>query len=55
MTSGKAHELKGRVKEAAGALTGDDSLKGEGILEQIFGYLKQAVESVIDAVRNLFR
>jgi hypothetical protein len=30
MAGGKTDELKGRVKEAAGALTGDAKLKREG-------------------------
>ena len=31
---GAAEELKGRVKEAAGAITGDESLKQEGAAQQ---------------------
>ena len=34
MTSGKTDELKGRVKEAAGALTDDKKLKREGQADQ---------------------
>ena len=55
MASGKVDELKGRVKEAAGALTGDDQLKHEGMLDQVLGHIKQSLESVIDAVRGLLR
>ena len=32
--SGKTDELKGRVKEAAGALTDDDKLRREGRADQ---------------------
>ena len=34
---GKGTELKGRVKDAAGGLTGDSSLQGEGKLDQLKG------------------
>jgi len=52
MTSGKSDELKGRVKEAAGALTGDAKLKREGKTDQAMGKLKQQVEKVIDKVKD---
>ena len=52
MTSGKSDELKGRVKEAAGALTGDAKLKREAKTDQAMGKLKQQVEKVIDKVKD---
>jgi len=52
MTSGKSDELKGRVKEAAGALTGDKKLKREGKADQAVGKIKQKVEKVIDKVKD---
>ena len=52
MASGKSDELKGRVKEAAGALTGDDELKHEGQVDQAAGKVKQAVEKVVDKVND---
>ena len=52
MTSGKSDELKGRVKEAAGALTGDAKLKRQGKTEQAAGKLKQRVEKVIDKIKD---
>jgi uncharacterized protein YjbJ (UPF0337 family) len=52
MTSGKTDELKGRVKEAAGALTGDAKLKREGKADQLVGKVKQTVEKVIDKVKD---
>lgn len=52
MASGKADELKGRVKEAAGTLTGDAKLKREGKAEQLAGKVKQKVESAIDKVKK---
>ena len=51
MASGKSDELKGRVKEAAGALTDDKKLKREGQVDQAAGKIKQNVEKVVDKVR----
>jgi uncharacterized protein YjbJ (UPF0337 family) len=52
MASGKSDELKGRVKEAAGALTGDRKLKREGKADQAIGKIKQKVEKVVDKVKD---
>ena len=52
MASGKSDELKGRVKEAAGALTGDAKLKREGRADQAVGKIRQKVEKVIDKVKD---
>jgi uncharacterized protein YjbJ (UPF0337 family) len=52
MASGKSDELKGHVKEAAGAMTGDDELKREGQVDQAAGKIKQAVEKVVDKVKD---
>jgi uncharacterized protein YjbJ (UPF0337 family) len=52
MSSGKSDEVKGRVKEAAGALTGDAKLKREGKVDQTVGKLKQNTEKLIDKVRK---
>jgi len=52
MSSGKSDELKGRVKEAAGALAGDRKLKREGKADQAVGKIKQKVEKVIDKVKD---
>ena len=52
MASGKSDELKGRVKEAAGVLTGDEKLKREGKADQAVGKIKQVVEKVIDKIKH---
>lgn len=52
MASGKSDKIKGRVKEAAGALTGDAKLKRTGLIDQAVGNLKQMVESTIDMMKN---
>ena len=50
--SGKTDQAKGRVKEAAGALTGDKKLKREGKADQAAGKVKQKVQKVIDKVKG---
>jgi uncharacterized protein YjbJ (UPF0337 family) len=41
---GSIQVVKGRVEEAAGALAGNDKLRGKGRTDQSVGHLKQAVE-----------
>jgi len=50
--SGKADEVKGRVKEAAGAIADDDQLRREGKVDQAAGKTKQAVEKAVDKVKD---
>jgi len=50
--AGKAEEVKGRIKEAAGAVTDNDKLRREGKVEQAAGKTKQAVEKVVDKVKD---
>jgi len=53
MSSSTSDKLKGRLKEAAGALTGDDDLKKEGQRDQTAAKVKGAVEKVIDKAKDL--
>ncbi len=48
--SGKTDEVKGRIKEAAGVLTGNEKLREEGKLDQAVGKTEQAVQKAADAV-----
>lgn len=48
----KSDELKGHVKEAVGALTGDAKLKGEGKTDEAVGKIKQNVEKVVDKLKD---
>ena len=54
---GKTDVVKGRIKEAAGALTGNDKLREEGKTDQAVGKAEQAVqktaETVNKAVKNV--
>ena len=52
MASGTTDKAKGRVKEAAGALTGDKKLKTEGKVDQLAGKVKNAVGAVVDKVKD---
>jgi len=38
---GKAENLKGRVKQAVGALVGDKSTEGEGLLHRVRGAVRE--------------
>ena len=49
---GKTDVVKGRIKEAAGALTGNDELRDEGKTDQAVGKAKQAVQKVTDTVKK---
>ena len=53
MSSSTTDKLKGRLKEAAGALTGDEDLKKEGQLDQATAKVKETVEKVIDKAKDL--
>jgi len=44
---GSTKVVKGRIEEAAGALTGNDRLRAKGQTDQAVGHVKQAVEKGI--------
>jgi uncharacterized protein YjbJ (UPF0337 family) len=46
--SDKFDEMKGRTKEAAGALTDDDDLKREGKADQAAGNAKEKIGDAAD-------
>jgi uncharacterized protein YjbJ (UPF0337 family) len=48
--AGEMDEAKGRIKEAAGSLTGDRDLKREGKADKAGGKIKDAVDSVKDKI-----
>ncbi len=50
--AGKMDQAKGRVKEAAGALTDDDQLKREGKVDQTAGKVKEGAEKVVNKVKD---
>ena len=46
-------DAKGRVKEAAGNLTGDKDLKREGQVDQAGGKAKDGIEKLTDKVKDV--
>ena len=55
MSDGTADETKGRLKEAAGDLTGDQELKDEGKVDRASGKAKDAVGGIADKAKDLLR
>jgi uncharacterized protein YjbJ (UPF0337 family) len=53
MGDGDKDNLKGRVKEAGGALTGDDDLKNEGKVDQASGTVKDKIGDASDKVKDV--
>lgn len=49
---GSAKNMGGKVKEAAGDLTGDEKLKAEGKADQMEGKVQNAVGGAKDAMRD---
>jgi uncharacterized protein YjbJ (UPF0337 family) len=50
--SGKTDKIKGRIKEAAGVLVGNDKLRVEGKTDQAVGEVKEVVQNVADSVKD---
>lgn len=48
-------DAKGRVKEAAGSLTGDDKLKDEGKGDQAAGKIQGAVDDAADKIKGTLK
>ena len=46
-------DAKGRVKEAAGSLTGDSSLKNEGKVDRASGKVKEGVSGAADKAKDV--
>ena len=49
---GSASQVKGKVKQAAGTITGDAKLKAEGAADVATGKLQNAVGGAKDALRD---
>ena len=47
-----ADEAEGRIKEAAGDLTGDKDLQREGKVDQASGKAKDAIDKAKDALKR---
>jgi uncharacterized protein YjbJ (UPF0337 family) len=49
---GNTDVVKGKIKEAAGVLTGNDELRAEGKTDQAVGKVKKAVAKVVEKVEE---
>jgi len=54
-SSGKTDQVKGRVKEAAGVLTGDKKLEREGKLDRAAGNVKERAGRVVDKLKKALK
>jgi uncharacterized protein YjbJ (UPF0337 family) len=50
--SDKTDQAKGRIKEAAGDVTGDNDLKREGKTDRAAGEVKEKVGDAVDKVKD---
>ncbi len=50
--SGTGRDLGGKIKETAGDVTGDRSLQGEGLADQLSGKAQKVVGAARDAIAN---
>ena len=48
----KTDKVKGKIKETAGTLNGDEELRHEGKADQTKGDIKQAGEKIKDAFKS---
>ena len=55
MSEHKAEEIKGRLKEAAGAATGDKSLEREGKVDRASAASKKKVDKAADAMKKVIK
>lgn len=53
MGDGTVDTAKGRVKKAAGDLTGDDDLKREGHVDEASGTVKDKIGDAADKVKDV--
>jgi uncharacterized protein YjbJ (UPF0337 family) len=53
--SGETDEAKGRVKKAAGELTGNKDLKREGDIDKAGGKVKKATDRVAEKAQDTVR
>ncbi len=49
---GSAEQLKGKVKEVAGKVTGDSKLESEGKANQVAGKVQNAIGGIKDTLRG---
>jgi uncharacterized protein YjbJ (UPF0337 family) len=55
MSNTKIDKAKGKLKEAAGSVTGNEKLKREGQAEQVVANVKDTVSNVVDKAKDLLK
>lgn len=55
MDDGSTDTAKGRIKKAAGDLTGDDDLRREGKVDEASGTLKDKIGDAADKIKHAIR
>jgi len=50
--SGTVKEVKGKVKEEIGHVTGKEKLASEGVVDQVIGKIQQAFGDIKDRVKD---
>jgi uncharacterized protein YjbJ (UPF0337 family) len=49
---GAATNVKGRIKEGAGKMAGDEKMKNEGMMDQAKGKIQNAIGGMKDALKG---
>lgn len=52
---GKTDIVKGRIKEAAGALVDNDKLRNKGKVDQAVGRVKESADKAVDKIAKKMR
>ena len=53
MSEHRAEDMKGRMKQAVGDVTGDKDLKREGKIDQASAATKKAIDDVADKMKDV--
>lgn len=51
--SSKVNEIKGKVKEEVGHLTGDNSLAAEGVTDRVKGKVQEKIADAKDKIKTV--
>jgi uncharacterized protein YjbJ (UPF0337 family) len=54
MSGHEVEDMKGRLKEAVGDVTGDESLKREGKVDRASAAVKDTVDKTADKIKDAF-
>ena len=55
MSDGTFDDMKGRAKEAAGDVTGNDDLRREGKVDRASGSIKDKLDRLTDKIKDAMR